>query len=39
MSLAFDEDNKKYIIIKILKERNNSAKIQISWKCKLYNNI
>ncbi len=40
MSLAFDEDNKKYIIIKILKERNNSAKkIQLSWKCKIDNHI
>ena len=40
MSLNLDDNIKKYFLIKILKERNNSAKkIQISWKCKLYNNI
>ena len=26
MSFTFDENNKKYFLIKILKERNNSAK-------------
>jgi len=40
MSLNLDDNIKKYFLIKILKERNNSAKkIQQSWKCKLFNNI
>ncbi len=40
MSFTFDENNKKYFLIKILQERNNSAKkIQLSWKCKIDNHI